>query len=117
MIRDEWQRFLNRVIWSWQGWAATWRTEKSLRQWVMVNVISAGFAIWLDLLGGERALILSLGLLILAVELMNTALETAIDYVSTDQHPLAKKAKDASSAAVAVTSIAGAVAWIAVVGG
>ena len=117
MIREEWQRFWKRVIWSWHGWADTWRTEKSLHQWVVVNVVSAGFALWLDLSGGERALILALGILILAAELMNTAMETAIDYISEEQHPLAKKAKDAGSAAVAITGIAGGVAWIAVLVG
>jgi diacylglycerol kinase (ATP) len=45
---------------------------------------------------------------------MNTALEEVVDYLSTDRHPRAKKAKDCGSAAVALTAIAGGVAWLVV---
>jgi diacylglycerol kinase (ATP) len=57
-------------------------------------------------------MIVALGLLILAAELMNTALEEAIDYISLDRNPRAKKAKDAGSASVAITAIAAGVAWV-----
>ena len=111
MIRREWDRFCNRVIWSWQGWLNCWRTEPSLHMWVWANVVSAALALVLDLSSLERALILSLGVLVLAAELMNTGIERAIDYISGDDHPLAKQAKDAASAAVAMTAIAAGVAW------
>lgn len=67
-----------------------------------------------EMTSGERALILALGLLILAAEVMNTALEEIVDYLSTERHPRAKKAKDCGSAAVALTEIAGGVAWLVV---
>lgn len=67
-----------------------------------------------EMTSGERALILALGLLILAAEVMNTALEEIVDYLSTERHPRAKKAKDCGSAAVALTAIAGGVAWLVV---
>ena len=63
---------------------------------------------------GARALILALGLLILAAEGMNTALEEVVYDLPTDRHPRAKKAKDCGSAAVALTAIAGGVAWLVV---
>lgn len=110
-LRAELRRFANTVIWSWQGWAAAWSSEKTLRQWTIVNVLSAALAFWLDLTAGERALILALGLLILAAELMNTAVEEVVDYLSTKIDPRAKKAKDCGSAAVALTALAGGVAW------
>ena len=100
--------------WSWQGWVAAWGTEKSLRQWTVVNAISALLAMLLDLTGGERALILALGLLILAAELINTALEEVVDYISLNHDPRAGKIKDCGSALVAVTAIAGGVAWLAI---
>ena len=62
----------------------------------------------------KKTLVLSLGLLVLAMELMNTALEEAIDYISREDHPMAKKAKDCGSAAVALTALAGGVAWVVV---
>lgn len=63
---------------------------------------------------GERALILALGLLILAAEVMNAALEKVVDYLSTNRDPRAKKAKDCGTAAVALTALAGGVAWLVV---
>ncbi|PTX53415.1 diacylglycerol kinase (ATP) [Gemmobacter caeni] len=105
-------RLRNTATWSWEGWAASWRNEKSLRQWFAVNIASAALAFTLDLTPGERALILALGVLLLAAELMNTAVEEVVDYISTDHDPRAKRAKDAASAAVAVTAIAGGLAWL-----
>jgi diacylglycerol kinase (ATP) len=67
-----------------------------------------------EMTAGERALILALGLLILAAEVMNTALEEVVDYLSTDRDPRAKKAKDCGSAAVALTALAGGIAWLVV---
>ena len=52
------------------------------------------------------------GLLLLALELVNSAIEAAIDYISTEQHPLAKAAKDAGSAAVAVMGLAYIATWL-----
>ncbi|WP_209427325.1 diacylglycerol kinase [Pararhodobacter sp. SW119] len=102
------------VVWSWAGWRAAWATQKSLRQWTAANLISAALALTLPLTPGERALILALGILILAAELLNTAIETAINYISTARHPLAAMAKDCGSAGVALTAIAAGVAWIVV---
>jgi len=114
MLKREWQRFRLRVIWSWAGWVDCWRNEPSLHQWVWANVISGGLALVLDLSPAERALILSLGILVLAAELMNTAVERTVDYISTDQNDLARRAKDLASAAVAMTAIATGAAWLVV---
>ena len=103
-----------RCIWSWAGCVATWRGEHSFRSWVWANLVSAALALAMPLSPVERALILALGLLILAAELLNTAIEDAIDYISTDRHPLAKRAKDAGSAGVAVAAIAAGVAWLVI---
>ncbi len=112
LVLLEWRRFINRCIWSWQGIVEIWRTEASFRTWVLVNIVSATLAVVVDLTGAERGLILSLGILILAAELMNSAIERAIDYISEDIHPLAKAAKDAGSAGVALTAVAAGIAWL-----
>lgn len=114
MLEAEWHRFANTVAWSWAGWRAAWATEKSLRQWSVMNILSATLAFSLNLTPAERGMILALGLLVLAAELMNTGLEEAIDFISTAQDPRAKKAKDCGSAAVAVTALAGGVAWVVI---
>ncbi|WP_417243368.1 diacylglycerol kinase [Celeribacter sp.] len=108
------KRLILRTIWSLHGLRATWASEHSFRTWVWANLASATLACVLDLTAAERGLILALGLLILAAELINTAIEDAVDYISTDNHPLAKRAKDAGSAGVFVTSVAAGVAWVVV---
>lgn len=113
-MRAELQRFANTCRWSLDGWRAAWATEKSLRQWTIANVLSAALALTLDLTPGERGLILALGLLVLAAELMNTAIEETIDYISTERDPRAGRAKDCGSAGVALTAIAAGVAWVVI---
>ncbi|WP_431298714.1 diacylglycerol kinase [Tabrizicola sp. BL-A-41-H6] len=117
LLRAEARRFANTVIWSVAGWRAAWASEKTLRQWTLVNAASAALAFWLDLAPGERALILALGLLVLAAELLNTAIEEVVDYISTDTHPKAKKAKDCGSAGVALAALAAGLAWVVVLVG
>ncbi len=113
-IGAELRRFANTCRWSLDGWRAAWMTEKSLRQWTLANVLSAALAFSLHLTPGERALILALGLLVLAAELLNTAIEETVNYISTDRDPRAGKAKDCGSAGVAVTAIAAGLAWVVI---
>lgn len=110
-LAAEGRRFANTCRWSWAGWRAAWASEKTLRQWTLANALSAAAALALPLSAGERALILALGLLVLAAELMNTAVETVVNQLSPEWHPLAGKAKDCGSAGVALTALAAGVAW------
>jgi diacylglycerol kinase (ATP) len=103
--------------WSVQGWRAAWATQISLRQWTGVTLVSAVFALLLDLSAGERALLLALGLLLLAADLFNTAIEAAVDFVSPAREPCAAMIRDCASAAVALTALAGFVAWCAILWG
>jgi diacylglycerol kinase (ATP) len=113
-VKAEVRRIMNTTIWSWEGWVSAWGREKSLRQWTALNVISAVAVFLIDLTPGERALILALGLLVLAAELINTAVEEVVDYISEERDPRAKRAKDAGSAMVAVAATACGVAWLVV---
>jgi diacylglycerol kinase (ATP) len=106
------RRLRLRTIWSWHGVSDTWRSEHSFRSWVWANLVSAALALALPLGTGERMVILALGVLVMAFELVNTAIERAVDHISTEEHPLAKQAKDAGSAAVAISAIAAGVAWL-----
>ncbi len=117
MILGEVRRIGNTLTWSIAGWRAAWASEKSVRQWTVVNVLSAVLAFSLELTPGERALILALGLLVLMAELFNSAIEEAVDYISTKRDPRAKKIKDCGSAAVALAALAGGVAWLVVLVG
>jgi diacylglycerol kinase (ATP) len=116
-LAAEGRRFARTCIWSWAGWRAAWASEKTLRQWTLMNLLSALLALSLPLSTPERALILALGLLVLAAELMNTAVETVVNHLSPGHHPLAAKAKDCASAAVALTALAAGTAWAVVLWG
>ena len=116
-VKEALRRLGRTTRWSVQGWRAAWATQISLRQWTGVTLVSAVFALLLDLSAGERALLLALGLLLLAAELFNTAVEAAVDFVSTARDPRAAMAKECVSAAVALTALAGFVAWCAILWG
>ncbi len=105
-------RLIDRTRWSWQGVAATWKDEYSFRAWAWANLVSIGLALLLPLSDGLRALIIVLGVLVMVAELFNTAVERAVDHTSTDHNVLAGQAKDAASAAVALTAVAAGVAWV-----
>lgn len=108
-------RTIERTRWSMAGFLHCWKEEYSFRAWGYCNVVSAVLAFVLPLTGGERAVILSLGILVMVVELINTAIERAVDHTSTERHPLAGQAKDTASAAVMLTAMAAGVAWIVAV--
>jgi diacylglycerol kinase (ATP) len=107
------ERLKWRCMWSWAGLRDAWAQEPSFRSWVWANVVSGGLAIWL-LDGAELALILALGVLVLVAELLNTGLERVVDLVSMEQSEMARQAKDAGSAGVAVAGVAVGVAWVVV---
>ena len=74
-------------------------------------------ALWLPLAGRDRALLIASVLLVLIVELLNSAIETAVDRVSLERHPLAERAKDIGSAAVLLALTNVAVVWALVLAG
>ncbi len=110
-------RFWQRTIWSWEGLVHVWETETSLKHWIVANILSSGLAILLPLNTAETALICAGGVLVLAAECMNTAVERVVDDIAQDIRPAAKQAKDTASAAVALTAVAVGVAWIVILVG
>ena len=102
----------NRAVWSWNGFHHVVKTEGSLWQWIIANIISGSLTFFLPITYTQQALILAGGILILAAECLNTAIERIVDDISNKKRPAAEHAKDAGSAAVAVTAIATGVVWI-----
>jgi diacylglycerol kinase (ATP) len=111
------ERIRLRAIWSWEGFVHVAKTEGSLHQWLWANAASALLAFVLPLSAGERAVILMGGIMVLAAECFNTAIERVVDDISEARRPRAKQAKDAGSAGVAVTAVAVGVAWIVILVG
>lgn len=94
------------------GLRAAWRHEAAFRQEVLLCLPLVPLGLWLGSSGVERALLLgSLGL-VLAAELVNSAIEAAVDRHGPERHPLAGRAKDAGSAAVLVALVVAALTWL-----
>lgn len=94
-----------------------WRNEPSFRFWCVLNLCSITLALILPLSSEGRAIILALGILVLAAEALNTGIEAAVDHTSKDVSELARIAKDAASAGVALTAVAAGVAWVVLIAG
>ena len=113
------QRGLRRVISatrnSFAGLAAAVRHEDAFRQELLLAAILMPLGLWLGGDGVERALLLASVLLVLVVELLNSAIEAAVDRVSFENHRLAKRAKDIASAAVMLSLATAAVVWALVI--
>lgn len=100
---------------SMEGIGATLKHEEAFRQEVFLAVILIPLAILLPIPVFERLYLIGALLLILIVELLNSAIEAAIDYISLRSHPLAKRSKDMASAAVFFSLLHGVIAWSFVV--
>ena len=108
-------RIRDRAVWSWAGFSHVVRTEHSIVQWLVANAFFAVLAFLLPLDWGVRGMLLMGGIMVLAAECVNTAVERVVDDISLETRDLARQAKDCGSAAVAVTAIAVGVAWLCVI--
>ena len=88
------------LIWSWKGLRAGWTYEASFRLEVYLCIIFFPLGLWLGRDGIEKALLCGSLLLVLSMELINSAVEAVVDKVSPEFHELAGRAKDMGSAAV-----------------
>jgi len=105
------QRLWNALGYSLQGMASAFRHEDAFRQECLLAAVLVPGAFFLHAGGTERALMIGSVLLVLIVELLNSAVEAAVDRISLENHLLAKRAKDIGSAAVFLSLINVAVVW------
>lgn len=108
-------RLLRAFGYSCEGLAAATRSEAAFRQELLLAAVALPLAWWLGRSGVERALLAGSVVLILVVELLNSAIEAVVDRVSAERHPLAKRAKDIGSAAVLLALVHAALVWALVV--
>lgn len=94
------QRIWNAFHYSLAGLKAAYANEDAFRQEVMLAAVMIPLAFMLPAGPAGRALMIASVLLVLIVELLNSAIEAAIDRISLDHHRLSKRAKDIGSAAV-----------------
>ena len=105
------RRLINAAGYSLEGFKAAFKHEDAFRQEVFLAIILIPLAFYLGKSPIERALMVASVLLVLIVELLNSAIEAAVDHTSTEQHALAKQAKDIGSAAVFCALVILATTW------
>ncbi len=110
------KRVSKAVVYSSQGLKAAWLHEAAFRSEVVLALIAVLLAFLSPFTAMQRFILLACWVLVILVELLNSAIETVVDLVSPDLHPLAGRAKDIASAAVMVSLVftVAVWAWIAV---
>ncbi len=108
------RRLLHATRYSLAGLAEAARREQAFRQELLLAAVLVPLGLYLGASGAERALLAGSVLLVLVVELLNSALEAAVDRISLETHPLAGRAKDLGSAAVMLSLALAAVVWLVV---
>lgn len=105
------RRIWRATRYSLDGLAAAYRAETAFRQEIWLAAVMIPLALLSAASLTQKALLVGAVLLVLAVELLNSSVEAAVDRISLEKHSLAKRAKDAGSAAVMVALVSCAAVW------
>ena len=105
------RRIWNAALYSIAGIRGAWKSETAFRQEVMLCVVLVPTAYWLGDSAVERSLLIGTCLLVLVVELLNSAIEAVVDRISDERHELSGRAKDTASAAVFISLCLAIVCW------
>ncbi|HEX9395835.1 MAG TPA: diacylglycerol kinase [Burkholderiales bacterium] len=109
------KRILNAARNSLEGLVAAARHEDAFRQELIIAAVLVPTAFFLNVDILERAMLIGSILLVLIVELLNSAVEATVDRISFEDHHLAKRAKDIGSAAVMLALVNAGVVWLLIV--
>ncbi len=107
------QRIVNAAGYSWQGLRAAWQHEAAFRQEAIAALVAIVVACWLDVDVISRVLMIGSVVLVIIVEILNSAIEAVVDRIGQERHPLAGRAKDMGSAAVLLAILLAMFVWIA----
>jgi len=105
------RRVVNALGYSISGLKAAYFSEQAFRQELLLAIVLVPLAFFLEASGTGRALLVASVMLVLVIELLNSAVEAVVDRISFERHELAKFAKDVGSAAVLLTLINLVVVW------
>ncbi|MEG0280730.1 MAG: diacylglycerol kinase [Morganella sp. (in: enterobacteria)] len=105
-------RVIKAAGYSWKGLKAGWQHEAAIRQELLALVLAVIIAFSLSFSAIERILLVGSVVLVVVIELLNSAIEAVVDRIGTEYHVLSGRAKDMGSAAVLVTSLLGLFIWI-----
>lgn len=106
-------RIVKAAGYSWQGLRAAWQHEAAFRQEATAAIVAIAIACWLDVDTVARILMIGSVVLVIIVEILNSAIEAVVDRIGQERHPLAGRAKDMGSAAVLLAIILALFVWIA----
>ncbi|CAM4036554.1 diacylglycerol kinase [Roseateles saccharophilus] len=104
-------RIIHAAGYSWAGLKAAYSGESAFRQETWLCILAAPLAFWLAKTWEQAALLLGSLLVVIIVELLNSAIEAVVDRVSFERHELSKRAKDIASAAVLMALLLAAGVW------
>lgn len=107
-----WRRVIDASRYSLQGLRAAWTHEAAFRQEVALAAVMLPASWWVGGTWTERVLLAGTVVLVLIVELLNSALEAVVDRISMELHPLAGRAKDIGSAAVLLSLLLCGAVWL-----
>ncbi len=105
------RRIANATSFSFAGLRAAWRDEAAFRQELALCLVLVPTAVWLGQTAIERVLLIGSCLLVLIVELLNSAIEAVVDRVGPEHHRLSGQAKDLGSAAVFLSLLLVLITW------
>jgi diacylglycerol kinase (ATP) len=105
------RRLVHATRYSLAGLCAAWRHEAAFRQECVLALLLIPTGVWLGRSAAERSALIGVCLIVLVVELLNSAIEAIVDRVGPEHHPLSGRAKDLGSAAVLVSLVLAAVVW------
>jgi diacylglycerol kinase (ATP) len=111
-MMDHIKRLYTATVVSLNGMRTAWRSDITVRQWAIVGIIAAIAGLFVGETGVERAILVGFSLQILLVELLNTAIEAAIDRIGPERNRLSKAAKDIGSMAVFLAFLIALAVWI-----
>jgi diacylglycerol kinase (ATP) len=110
------RRVMMATKWSLQGLRFAWLYESSFRLEVYLLAVLGPLGLWLGQSPVERVLLVGSGLLVLGMELLNSAVEAVIERYGAEHHEMAGRAKDMGSAAVFVLMINVVMTWALILG-
>jgi len=108
------KRIFSAFFYSMDGLKSAWRHEHAFRQELVLFIVATAVALALRISAFEKLVLIAVMVLILIVELINSAVEAVVDRISLERHPLSKNAKDFGSAAVLLACLLAAATWAVV---
>ncbi|MBD3895561.1 diacylglycerol kinase [Halomonas sp. ML-15] len=111
-----WRHLVHSTRYSLKGLKAAFRNEAAFRQEVALCLVLLPLAIWIGRTPLEWIALIGSCLLVLIVELLNSAIENVVDRIGTEHHELSGRAKDIGSAAVMLSLLFAAITWLLLIG-